>query len=301
MDDVKQCRNQLFNKMFKIYYNIPNEWNEFINLHDSNSIVDTEKYGTCVLEAKNAILQAANEKEIDIEKDKFLDLTFQELSTEKQLVGKTKIKTSLYQIQETAIHICEKFKYLLLNEEQKRTLLMNPDQKKRYVENIKMHIHHNPTEKVLTEDEIYNFYAYSLQGVVVRAIEIFMNRHSHTMSEHIKKQIDNFFLCDGNYLNSEVGVCVLLLYVSMISLLPDKGAKSAPKRIKSSHSEPENNESSQAEPEKNNESSQVEPGQKRSIFGRVSDLFSKKPHRVGGGKKSRAKKRRNRKTSRRCK
>jgi hypothetical protein len=209
MADVEydERREKLFSKMLKTYYKIPDMWNAFVELDKSESSVNTEKYEKCVLKAKKAILQVANEKGIEINQAEFLKLTFQTLlptkqsSIEKDPSAKTQM--NLYEIRETAIHICDRFKELLLDPEQKK-LLLDP------------------------EEDATDFFGYSLRGVVITAImQVMRNYTKHKVNININKQICDFFVCNDGYLNDGgVGVCVLLLYV-IISEFPDKGAEYA--------------------------------------------------------------------------
>ena len=249
MADVKKkCSDELFKQLHtKYHYNIPNEWNKFINLQDSKSIVDETRYNDCVLKAKKAILQAADEDGdgIKINKDEFLKLTFQPLPKQPWFGRDPRlmIQTSLYQINVTESHIRE-----------------------RYI--------------------LFGGNKANLPNVFKKATFIFINDVINDIDDDIKTFVENVFLCGKKYayFSGEKVACQLLLYVVLTSV-SKKSAESA------------------TLPGKNNEYSQDEPEQNGNFFRRfMPRVFHKNANRgVVGGKKSRAKKRRNRKTSRRCK
>lgn len=121
--------------------------------------------------------------------------------------------------------------------------------------------------------------------VFKQAITIITSNPANKIDEKIKLELQNvFYVIDKktSFLFNEIDACQLLLYAVIISIVSQKDDESA--------AEAEAEEVTAEQP-------------KQSTYGMLKGLFTPKKtdSNVHGGKKSRAKKRRNRKTSRRCK
>ena len=118
--------------------------------------------------------------------------------------------------------------------------------------------------------------------VFKQAITIITSNPENKIDEKIKSELENVFLCDQEetIFFNEIEACQLLLYAVIISIVSQKDDESGAEAEEVTAEQP-----------------------KRSMYGMLKGLFTPKKtdSNVHGGKKSRAKKRRNRKTSRRCK